>query len=197
MARMLRNINIEYYNQNANDFYASTIDADMSLWRDEFERLLPDGGRILDAGCGSGRDSKAFIQHGFSVVSIDASKEMCKLASELTGQEVWTMRFDEMNFEDEFDGIWACASLLHVSSEELPFILQKMRRALDKGGVMYASFKLGNGLLTKGERTFLSFNEDELISVFEKEGFTLIKSGITQDVRPERIAEGWVNIIVK
>ena len=191
------NKNIEYYNKNAIEFYESTIGADMSLWRDEFIKYVPDGGRILDAGCGSGRDSKAFLQRGFSVVSIDASKEMCRLASELTGQEVWTMRFEEMNFEDEFDGIWACASLLHVTYNELPAVLKKLRRALDMGGVMYASFKLGNGLLTKDDRTFLSFDEATAVALFENEGFIVIKSGITQDVRPERISEGWVNLIVK
>ena len=96
--------NIEYYNENAQTFYENTVNADMSFWRDKFEAYVTDGGRILDAGCGSGRDSRAFKQHGFSVVAFDASREMCKRASELLGEEVWQMRFDEIAFDEEFDG---------------------------------------------------------------------------------------------
>ena len=75
----------------------------MSFWRDKFESYVIDGGRILDAGCGSGRDSRAFKHHGYSVVAIDASREMCRLASELLDQEVWQMRFDEISFDETPD----------------------------------------------------------------------------------------------
>jgi SAM-dependent methyltransferase len=91
----------------------------MSLWRDKFEAYISKSGRILDAGCGSGRDSHAFKQHGYSVVAFDASTEMCRMASKLIRQKVLLMRFDGMDFEDEFDGVWACSSLLHVSYEDL------------------------------------------------------------------------------
>ena len=93
------NKNIEYYNENAEAFYAGTIDADMSFWRDKFESYIVDGGRVLDAGCGSGRDSRAFMHHGYSVVAFDGPREMCRLASELLGEEVWQMGFDEIAFE--------------------------------------------------------------------------------------------------
>ena len=124
----MSNSNIDYYNIYADDFYAGSVDADMSEWRNRFIKYLPDGGRVLDAGCGSGRDSKAFIVQGYSVVAIDASREMCLRASELLGQEVWQMRFDEMSFDDEFDGVWACASLLHVPVSEMADVLKKIKR---------------------------------------------------------------------
>ena len=143
--------NIEYYNKNAEAFFEGTVNADMSLWRDKFEKYVSSGGRILDAGCGSGRDSKAFIQHGYSVVAFDASKEMCRMASELIGQEVWQMKFDEISFNEEFDGIWACASLLHVHGEELPKTLESLRKALIKSGIIYVSFKYGDGLKVRSE----------------------------------------------
>lgn len=110
--------NIDYYNNNADAFFKSTVNTDMSLWRDKFESYLPANSTILDAGCGSGRDSLAFKQHGHSVVAFDASSEMCRMASDLIGQQVLQMRFDEMEFVDEFDGVWACASLLHVPNED-------------------------------------------------------------------------------
>ena len=187
---------IEYYNENAQTFYESTVNADMSFWRDKFETYVTDGGRILDAGCGSGRDSRAFKQHGFSVVAFDASREMCKMASELLGEEVWQMRFDEIAFDSEFDGVWACASLLHVELEKLPKILKKLYKALKDKGVMYASFKYGEGVAQRGERTFSNFTEYSAQKLMESVGFKVIECGITSDIRPGRAEEKWVNVIV-
>ena len=163
--------NIEYYNDNAESFFKNTVDADMSLWRDKFESYVIDGGRVLDAGCGSGRDSKAFMQHGFSVVAFDASREMCKAASELIGQEVWQMRFQEIAFDAEFDGIWACASLLHVLYAELPDVMQKLYKALKAKGAIYVSFKYGDGTMIKGERTFSNFSENTVEKLINEAGF--------------------------
>ncbi len=189
------NKNIEYYNENAQRFYETTVNVDMSFWRDKFESYVADGGRILDAGCGSGRDSKAFKKHGYSVVAIDASKEMCRLASELLDQEVWQMRFDEIAFDEEFDGIWACASLLHVPMDELPGILNKLRKALKKSGILYASFKYGEGERNRGGRTFSDFTEESVRKLLEEAGFILKDCGVTSDVRPGREDEKWINAI--
>jgi len=194
--RMVDN-NIEYYNINAESFVAGTQNVDMSLWRDKFESYIIDGGRVLDAGCGSGRDSKAFIMHGFSVVAFDASTEMCKAASELIGQEVWQMKFGEIAFDAEFDGIWACASLLHVSYDELPDIMQKLHKALKAKGAIYMSFKYGEGRMTKGERTFSNFSENTLEKLLNETGFEVKECGITGDVREGRGDEKWVNVIAK
>lgn len=191
------NQNIEYYNKNAESFFNGTINADMSEWRDKFEKYIVDGGRILDAGCGSGRDSRAFKQHGFSVVAFDASSEMCRMASELLDQRVWQMRFDEIAFDEEFDGIWACASLLHVSSEELPSILEKLYKALKVKGVLYTSFKYGEGDKQRGKRTFTDFTEDSIKSLLESAHFEIEECGITGDVRQDRESEKWINAIAR
>lgn len=189
--------NVEYYNQNAKEFFENTIDADMSLWRDKFVSLLPAGGRVLDAGCGSGRDSKAFIKQGYSVVAFDASREMCKKASELIGQEVWQIKFDEMSFDDEFDGVWACASLLHVNDKDLSEILKKIHKALKENGILYASFKYGEGKRERGERSFIDFTEESIKPILIMSGFEVIDSGITSDIRPGRENEKWTNVIAK
>lgn len=189
--------NVEYYNQNAKEFFENTIDADMSLWRDKFVSLLPAGGRVLDAGCGSGRDSKAFIKQGYSVVAFDASREMCKKASELIGQEVWQIKFDEMSFDDEFDGVWACASLLHVNDKDLSEIFKKIHKALKENGILYASFKYGEGKRERGERSFIDFTEESIKPILIMSGFEVIESGITSDIRPGRENEKWTNVIVK
>lgn len=189
--------NVEYYNINAESFFAGTVNADMSLWRDKFEAHIPDGGRILDAGCGSGRDSRAFLQHGFSVMAFDASSEMCRMASELIGQGVLQMRFDEMAFEDEFDGIWACASLLHVPTRDLPDILGKVRKALKTQGILYISFKYGEGTKIRGERSFSDFSEASVRVLLENAGFVILECGVTSDIRPGRADEKWVNVIAR
>lgn len=189
--------NIEYYNINAQAFFEGTVNADMSLWRDKFEKYVVPGGRILDAGCGSGRDSRAFIRQGFSVVAFDASKEMCRMASKLIGQEVWQMKFDEISFDEEFDGIWACASLLHVPYEELPKTLKQLYKALGNGGIIYASFKYGDGETKRGERTFIDFTEESVQPFIREAGFEILEIGITSDFRPGRDEEKWVNVIAK
>ena len=191
----MNNSNIEYYNQNADSFYENSVNADISEWRNKFIRHIPDGGRILDAGCGSGRDSKAFIQEGFSVVAFDASREMCKKASELLGQEVWQIRFDEMSFDEEFDGVWACASLLHAKENELPEVLSKIYKSLKDNGIFYASFKYGEGVTQRGDRVFIDFTEESIKTYLEKAVFEIIYTGITTDVRPGREDEKWTNVI--
>lgn len=189
--------NIEYYNRNARSFFEGTINADMSIWRNKFESFIPDEGRILDAGCGSGRDSKAFLLHGFSVVAFDASIEMCKAAKKLIGQEVLQMKFHEITFEEEFDGIWACASLLHVSYEKLPDVMKKLHGALKPEGIIYLSFKYGDCMMTKEERTFSNFTETAVVKLLNEAGFTVIEYGITGDVREDREGEKWVNALAK
>lgn len=193
----MKDINIDYYNQNANDFYENTINADMSFWRDKFASLLPAGGRILDAGCGSGRDSMAFIQNGFSIVAFDASAELCKLASDLLSQEVWQMRFQEISFDEEFDGVWACASLLHVPSDEMTDVLGRIYKALQKGGIFYASFKFGEGLTERTGRLFTDYTENSARSLFENSGFEIIECEESMDVRSGRENEKWVNLIAR
>jgi len=187
--------NIEYYNKNADAFFNETVNADMSLWQKKFISYLPPKGRILDAGCGSGRDSKAFMNAGFSVVAFDASEKMCEMATEYIGQPVLQMSFEDIAFEDEFDGIWACASLLHVPNYELPEVLDKLRKSLKKGGHLYASFKYGEGMMEKGERSFSNFNEKTVTSMMEEAGFIVCECNVSSDIRPGREDEKWVNVI--
>lgn len=191
----MSNSNIEYYNMHADDFFEGSVDADMSEWRNRFIKYLPDGGRVLDAGCGSGRDSKAFIMQGYSVVAIDASREMCLRASELLGQEVWQMRFDEMSFDDEFDGVWACASLLHVPISEMADVLKKIKHGLRPEGIFYASFKYGEGETVKDVRSFTNYTLESVCELLKGAGFRVLECDISYDVRPGREEEKWVNVI--
>ncbi len=140
---------IEYYNQNAADYFDQTVNIEMQEYWDCFTQLIPEGGSILDLGCGSGRDSEYFISCGFDVTAMDASEEMCALASIHIGQDVLNLSFDEMDFEEVFDGIWAFASLLHVPSDKIDDIFTKAIKSLKINGVLFMSFKYGD---FEGER---------------------------------------------
>ncbi len=195
---MRENKTIDYYNMNAKAFCDSTQNTDMSYCQNKFLNYLGQGSSILDAGCGSGRDSRFFLDNGYNVTSIDASEEICKIASEYISRKVECIRFEEINSENTFDGIWACASLLHIAKDELPNALRKLYRALKTEGVLYASFKYGNNEEIKDNRYFSNFNEEQLSKLIgDNTDFKIDEIFITNDARPEREHEQWINIIVK
>ena len=105
------------------------------------------------------------------------------------------MRFDEMKFIDEFDGVWACASLLHVPNEELPDVLGKLNKALKDSGALYVSFKYGEGRKQRGDRTFSDFTEESVKVLLRDAGFEIVECGVSSDIRPDRSDEKWVNVI--
>ena len=188
---------IEYYNSNAEGFYESTVNADMSAQYKLFEKYLGNGAHILDCGCGSGRDSKHFLDNGFEVTAIDGSEELCKKASELTGLEVKQMYFRSLNFDNEFDGVWACASLLHVEKGELPDVLTRITKALRDGGVLYASFKYGGFSGERNGRFFTDLDDESFESLIADIPELVLKEKyISTDVRPGRENERWLNAIV-
>ncbi|HOC61177.1 MAG: class I SAM-dependent methyltransferase [Smithellaceae bacterium] len=186
----------EYYNRNALAYYQQTVNLDISNRYHQFFKLIPQNGKILDAGCGSGRDSLYFKQQGYSVVSFDISKELVGLASGLIGQKVLHMSFGDLDFENEFHGIWASASLLHIPPEEMDDALEKLSRALKKNGVLYASFKYGNMERTDGGRFFNDYNEEKLNLLMNRnKNLKIEKYWITEDVREDRKNELWMNVL--
>ena len=194
----MNNKTLDYYNQNAKEFINRTVDADMHYCQDKFIGLLESGAYILDAGCGSGRDSVYFMQQGFKVCAIDGSEEMCKAASDYIGKPVECVKFQDIAYEETFDGVWACASLLHLPKLELPDILSKFYRALKSGGVMYASFKYGDKEEERLGRFFSDYHLEEIEKVFTKDaGFELIEGFETEDVRPDYVGKPWVNVMVR
>jgi 2-polyprenyl-3-methyl-5-hydroxy-6-metoxy-1,4-benzoquinol methylase len=188
---------IQYYNRHAEEFCAGTFSADMSRSRDRFLAYLQPGSAILDAGCGSGRDTLAFLSAGYQVDAFDASDEICRIASQKTGIPVRKQRFEKLEGEELYDGIWACASLLHVAAADLPDVLVRLYRLLKKQGIMYVSFKLGDGERQKDGRYFNDMREEVLCRLLCGAGFTVKETYITQDVRENRSDEAWVNVIAE
>ena len=150
---------LSYYEANAKRFFQNTRDIDMGSIYEPFLSLLSPGAHVLDAGCGSGRDSRAFLERGYEATALDASKAMIELASHHIGRPVLHMSFDQVQFRERFDGIWACASLLHVPAHSMAKVLEQLGMALKVGGVMYASFKYGQGESVRDGRLFNDYDE--------------------------------------
>ena len=186
---------IRYYDEHAEDFIAGTENADMRECRERFLQYLKQGQKILDAGCGSGRDVIAFREAGYEVEAFDASAEICRIASEKTGIEVKQMRFEELEGAYQYDGIWACASLLHVKPADLPDVLQRLHRLLKTEGILYVSFKYGSAEREKDGRYFHDLTENTCRELLTEAGLSIRELFVTQDVRNGRSQEKWVNAI--
>lgn len=203
------NQTISYYDNNAEEFCRATKDANMGFCRDKFLRLLHQKEHIsinederakihiLDAGCGSGRDARAFLDAGYQVTALDASRRICEEAEKLIERKVLCMRFEEMQFQQEFDGIWACASLRHISYIQMGEALKRFWNALKEDGILYASFKYGKDMRSDKGRLFCDYEEIVLKNLMISNCFLAEDIFITRDVRKNRENEKWINILVR
>lgn len=188
---------LHYYQNHAQDFFDGTVNVDMTALYNAFTQHLPHGAQVLDAGCGSGRDAKAFHEMGYQVDAFDASSAMVELARQHTGLPVQLKTFSEIDCKALFDGIWCCASLLHVPSSELPAVMQKLADALKPGGVWYVSFKYGNGERVQGERRFTDLDKEGLRQLLKSiQGLDIVAQWTSYDNRPAR-AELWLNGVLR
>ena len=193
---MDQNNTLNWYRENLEGFIARTGTVDMTAHYRAFLEYVPAGGYVMDLGCGAGGASEYFTRMGYRVLAADGCRELSEHTRDRAGCEVRCMRFDELVYTDEFDGIWACASMLHVPKDELPGILRLIRRALKKGGAFYASFKYGETERQKNGRFFSDFTEDSLRSLLDEAGgFRVMKLWVTNDARPERADERWANMV--
>ena len=194
----LHNKTLDYYNKNATEFITSTVTVDFTQTQDRFLKLLAPESFILDFGCGSGRDTKYFLSKGYRVDAIDGSEKLVEAASNYTGIEVRRMLFQELNECSKYDGIWACSSILHLSKEELVDVFGRMSAALKPEGIVYTSFKYGEFEGWRSGRYFTDFTE-ETFAEFVKNIRTLDveECWITNDVRPDKGEEKWLNLILR
>ena len=192
------NETLDYYDKNAEVFANGTADIEFSEMQDMFLAELKEGVSILDFGCGSGRDSRYFLQKGYRVTALDGSAELCRIAEEKTGISVIQMDFNDFDEQDQYDGIWACSSILHLPKQELKNVLVHMEKALHNDGIIYTSFKYGDFSGMRNERYFTDFTEDTFkMFVADMEQLVIEKLWITDDVRPGRQDEKWLNTILR
>ena len=189
---------LEYYNENARAFSDQTQNVDFTETQERFLTLMPPQGKILDFGCGSGRDTKFFLERGYRVDAVDGSEELCRLASDYTGIPVRQMLFQDLDAAEQYDGIWACSSILHLKKEELRAVIMKMITALKSDGYIYTSFKYGTFEGYRKQRYFTDFTEEtiaDLIRSFPQ--LEIRKLWISRDVRPDRDEEKWLNLLLQ
>jgi len=190
-------VSFEYYEENHHEFIANTLHVDMSDLYKQFCKMLPACAKILDAGCGSGRDTQFFINEGFEVVAIDASLKMVNATKKMTGADCRHMSFENLELEADFDAIWACASLLHVKRENLIYVLSDLARILLPSGLLYASFKLGEEERQTDLRYFNDMTPELLyVTLTRVPELNPDKIWITPDARPNRVHEKWLNCIL-
>ena len=191
---------ILYYEERAEEFTTNTINADMASIRSRFLVYLPKGCRILDFGCGTGRDSKAFQELGYDVTAIDGSEALCKIARSLTSLPVRCLDFRDYTLEEGevYEGIWACASLLHLKKDELLPVMKVLSQALIPGGAFYVSFKYGNFEGERNGRHFTDFTLEEFREFIKSiPELSVAEYWVTGDVRPGRGDERWLNIVLQ
>jgi 2-polyprenyl-3-methyl-5-hydroxy-6-metoxy-1,4-benzoquinol methylase len=190
-------MSIGYYDQNSDTFFRETVEADMRELRARFLAHVPAGGRILDAGCGSGRDALAFQRQGYTVEAFDGSAEMVRLARAHTGLPVRHLLFEEVDWTETFDGVWACASLLHVPRAHLPDTIERFVRTLRQRGVLFVSFKRGQLEREVYGRHFTDLTEGDLRQLLAATRLEALDVWISRDVRSGRDDKLWISGIGK
>ena len=189
---------LDYYNTNTTSFVESTQSVQMTEAWNRFTSKLQKSSLILDFGCGSGRDTKYFLENGYQVEAIDGSEELCKVASKFTGVTVKKQLFADLNENQKYDAVWACSSILHANSEDLVIIIKKIWTALKYKGIFYTSFKYGDFEGKRNGRYFTDFTEESFAALLKKSAdFDILETWITGDVRPGREDEKWLNVILQ
>lgn len=187
---------IDYYERQGSRYFEETVNLNMEEQLQRFLDYLPENAEVLDLGCGSGRDSRALEEAGCYVTPMDGSSKMCSLAEIYTDMEVLCLTFEEMEFQEVFDGIWASASLLHVARKDMPRILKKVYDALKPGGVLYMSFQYGDAEECRNQRFYCDYTERTMKSMLKyQRGFELLELYQSDDVREGH--RRWLNVLVK
>ncbi|MFO7889057.1 MAG: methyltransferase domain-containing protein [bacterium] len=187
-----------YYENSSNKYFKETVNNLMDSTLEKFIQFLPENGRILDLGCGSGRDSKYFMNRGFQVVALDYSANIAELASKHIGQDVINKKMEDINYQNEFDGIWACASLLHFTPRQLEVVLNKIINALQPGGILFTSFKEGKSIsLDEKGRYFNNHTVNSLTNLLK----SIPNNEIIEIWQEESILRGkkqsWVSTLIQ
>ncbi|GAA0386980.1 class I SAM-dependent methyltransferase [Brevundimonas terrae] len=188
---------IAWYDRSAAAYSDDTLKRDPVDLCNAFVGRLPERGVILDAGSGSGRDTLAFLGHGFEVEAFDASQELARLSSTLTGRKTQVARFETyVGPQARYDGIWAFASLLHVREPDLPDVLARLARTLKSGGCLFANFKVGDGeRCDEFGRLYTDMDERRLQALFSGSGlWTEVEIGTQQASAAFGTPTAWISV---
>lgn len=160
------------------------------FWIDEFDfyKSIIDGKRVVDIGCGAGRDAIVFVENGFDYTGIDASKGMLGVAKKLVPKGKFKQAdFCKTDFPNgAFDGFWAAGSFLHIPKKDVSTALLEAKRITKNGGCGFVAVreKTGSeeGMIYQEKhgginRYFAFYTQEEFKTLLEKHGFSIIKMG--------------------
>ncbi len=185
---------IKFYNERASYFVPKWLAINPAVFQDEFLTYIKPGGIILDLGCGSGRDSKVFLERGYEVIAMDGAPKMCEMASSYIGRPVFCSTFQDYEPDRMLDGIWARAAFIHLEKTELIKIMKKLAMKLNQGGCFYTTFLYGT---FTGERNGLFFadqDEESLQTIVNAvPELTLQKQVISASYRPGQETVKWLH----
>lgn len=191
-------LTLDYYNHFGREFIKQTRDVDFSETQNRFLDLLPESGTILDFGCGSGRDSKCFLDRGYSVIPLDGSPLLCRQAEEYLGIPVLHQNFLDFQPDRSYTGIWACASLLHLPLPDLKKVFHRLADSLENKGIFYLSFKYGRFQGIRNGRWFTDLDEPSFMQLIENEpDLKIINIWKTEDVRGDHKSQTWLNALLR
>ena len=188
------------YNKFAKNYVESTFDTILQYQLTQFTSFLK-GKKVLDAGAGSGRDSLYLKEEGFTVSAIDLSPEIVKEAKKKTKVNVKEMDLRKLDFKDKnFDGIWCCASFIHLPKKDAEKTLTELNRVLKKQGVLYLGLREGTseGLepsvtLSREEVLISYYTQNEIEELIRNNGFKIITTYIEQDNE----GTSWINLFAR
>lgn len=188
---------IDYYDRYAVPYYEETVDFSMEEQLERFIELLPESADVLDLGCGSGRDTVFLEEEGCVVTAMDGSEKMCELASIHTGKEVLHLKVEDMEFDDVFHGIWACAVLGHFTSDEVKGVMDKILKALKDDGILYFSVKKGERNGKYNGRYFYDYDREALNNLLDAfPNIKVLDIWKTNDVRADK-SDRWFNVLLR
>jgi SAM-dependent methyltransferase len=190
---------LKFYDENAEHYCQSTVNLDLNKVYETFLKEIPFRGHILDAGCGSGRDTRAFLDRGYRVTAIEASPALAGFAKAFTKHPCEILLFQDMSFHAEFDGIWACASLLHIPKREISDLIPRFIDALKAAGIFYLSLKEGEGERVASDGRFFSdYTADSFREILA--AFPLLQEIAfwkTEEVRSQTHRQPWLNFLLQ
>lgn len=190
---------IEFYDKNSENYFENTKNLEMNEIYKEFLNDIPRKGKILDCGCGSGRDTLYFKKRKYQVSGFDASKKLVDLAKKHTGVMIKHNTFENFNTVEKFDGLFFMASLLHLKPNEFEKTLKKFKKFLNKNGKIYLSLKEGENQekIDNNGRYFHYWSSEKVNEVLNKIGLEG-KIFITGDKKKHEVQkENWLNFVVK
>lgn len=187
---------LAFYDANAAAYAGGMLPDEATLAQlGAFARRLPQGGHVLDLGCGAGHHSKLLRDSGFRLTLVDGSAGLAAEAEARTALPVRVQRFQDFGDPPVYDGIWACASLLHVPERELPDVFGQVARSLKPGGVLYCSFKETSGADDRHGRHYGAMNANRLADLLAGNGLETLQEFSVDSAGYDRVISRFISAI--